>query len=95
MRPITPVSILAVAMLAACVGVTGNRAVVEGVGPDDLLKLRAGPGLAFSVIVGLPDGTSLIRRGCVVEMGQSWCRVALANAPAVSGYVSEDYLSFR
>jgi uncharacterized protein YraI len=82
-------------MMSGCGGGVGNRAVVEGAGPDDLLKLRAGPGLGFNIIMGLPDGTLLIRRGCVVEMGQSWCQVALADAPAVTGYVSEDYLSPR
>jgi len=67
--------------------------VVEGAGPDELLKLRGGPGLGFRVILGLPDGTELIRRDCVTEMGQLWCRVSLRNAPQVTGYVSADYLS--
>lgn len=93
MRHITIASVLAVGVLAGCGDLTGNRAVVEGVGSDDLLKLRAGPGLGFSIIMGLPDGTRLIQRECLVEMGQSWCRVALAEAPGITGYVSEDYLS--
>jgi hypothetical protein len=41
----------------------------------------------------LPEGTELIRRDCVTEMGQLWCRVSLADAPATTGYVSADYLS--
>jgi len=81
-------------MLAAgCGGLTGGRTLVEGAGPDELLKLRGGPGLGFRVILGLPDGTELIRRDCVTEMGQLWCRVSLRNAPQVTGYVSADYLS--
>jgi len=71
----------------------GARAVVEGAGPDELLKLRGGPGLGFRVILGLPNGTELIRRDCVTEMGQLWCRVSLRDAPQLTGYVSADYLS--
>jgi uncharacterized protein YraI len=68
---------------------------VERAGPDELLKLRAGPGLGYRVILGLPDGTELIRRDCVTEVGQLWCRVALADAPSVTGFVSADYLADR
>ena len=67
--------------------------MVKGAGPDDLLKLRSGPGLQHKVIVGLPDGTRLIRRDCKPTGGQTWCRVSLANSPQVSGYVSAEYLS--
>lgn len=74
---------------------SSNRVVVERAGADDFLKLRAGPGLGFRVHLGLPDGTELIRRNCVTEVGQLWCRVSLAEAPGVSGYVSADYLSDR
>jgi len=83
---------LALLILSGCVA-GGNRAVVSGTGPDDLLKLRAGPGLQFNVILGLPDGTRLLRRDCVTELGQLWCQVALADAPAITGYVAEDYLA--
>lgn len=93
MRRIPLISLLALGLLAGCVATGGSRSVVEGAGPDELLKLRAGPGLQFSVILGLPDGTRLLRRGCVTELGQRWCEVALAEAPSISGYVAEDYLS--
>lgn len=69
--------------------------MVQGTGPDELLKLRAGPGLGFSVVLGLPDGTALNQRDCVTELGQRWCRVSLAAAPQITGYVSADYLSTR
>ncbi|WP_425102052.1 SH3 domain-containing protein [Tropicibacter sp. S64] len=72
--------------------VTGSRTTVHRVGPDDLLKLRSGPGLEYKVVLGLPDGTALLRRECVTELGQQWCRVSLADAAGVSGYVSADYL---
>jgi len=86
-------SLLMLMFVAGCGGLTGGRIVVEGAGPDELLKLRGGPGLGFRVILGLPDGTELIRRDCVTEMGQLWCRVSLRNASKVTGYVSADYLS--
>lgn len=71
----------------------GSRTVVQGAGPDQLLKLRSGPSLEYNVILGLPDGTRLIRRRCVTELGQRWCKVALAQAPVIEGYVAADYLS--
>ena len=85
----------AVVLLARCTGVIGSRVVVERAGPDEILKLRAGPGLGFKVVLGLPDGTELIRRDCVTELGQKWCRVSLPDAPGVTGYVSADYLTDR
>ncbi|BBU55071.1 peptide-binding protein [Mameliella alba] len=83
----------ALLLAAGCSGVTGGRTVVKGAGPDELLKLRYGPGLGYKVKLGLPDGTVLVRRDCVTELGQLWCRVSLADAPAVTGYVSADYLT--
>lgn len=85
----------ALLLVAGCSGVTGGRVVVKGAGSDDFLKLRYGPGLGYKVKLGLPDGTELTRRDCVTEMGQLWCRVSLASAPTVTGYVSADYLSPR
>lgn len=82
-------------LVTACSTVgPGARTAVKGAG-DDLLKLRSGPGLEYRVVLGLPDGTELTRRDCVTELGQQWCQVSLANAPAVTGYVSADYLSSR
>ncbi len=73
----------------------GSGAVVTGAGPDDLLKLREGPGLHHNIIVGLPDGTHLTRRNCVTTDGRVWCRVSLTDRPGVSGYVAADYLAHR
>jgi uncharacterized protein YraI len=87
--------ILAFMFVASCSGGIADRTTVTGTGPDELLKLRAGPGLGFNVILGLPDGTLLNRRDCVTEVGQRWCRVALADAPQITGYVSADYLTAR
>ena len=82
-------------LVASCGGLAADRTVVERAGPDELLKLRAGPGLGYRVILGLPDGTPLNRRECVTEVGQLSCRVSLADAPQITGYVSADYLSAR
>ena len=93
MRCIVIPTLVALTLLAGCADVAARSTVVQGVGADELLKLRAGPGLGYSVVLGLPDGTIVTRRDCVTELGQRWCRVSLADAPGLSGYVSADYLS--
>ena len=82
---------LATLSLAGCVTL-GSTTEVQRTG-DDLLKLRKGPGLGYDVILGLPDGTRLVRRDCVTEVGQLWCRVSLADAPTITGFVAADYLT--
>ena len=85
--------VIGLSILAGCSSVVGSRAVVEGAGPNDMLKLRAGPGLGYEIIMGLPDGTVLNQHECVTEVGQRWCHVSVASGIGVSGYVSADYLS--
>ena len=51
----------------------GSGAVVKGAGPDDLLKLREGPGLNHKIIIGLPDGT---RRAIAISAGIAWIESA-------------------
>jgi uncharacterized protein YraI len=87
-------SLCALLFISGCTNPPANRAVVAGANPE-LLKLRAGPGLGYNVILGLPDGTVVLRRDCTTEVGQLWCRVSLAAAPGVTGFVSADYLSPR
>ena len=86
-------ALLALMTVAGCA--VGSGAVVKGAGPDDLLKLREGPGLNYKIIIGLPDGTRLTRQNCVTNNGKVWCRVSLADRPGVSGYVSAEYLAHR
>jgi hypothetical protein len=86
-------ALFAHAIITGCA--VGSGVVVKGAGPDDLLKLRDGPGLEHNIIIGLPDGTGLIRRNCIPNSGKLWCRVSLADKPSVSGYVSADYLAPR
>lgn len=92
MRRITLPVLFTGLLLASCSSVLGTATTVKGAG-DELLKLRAGPSLEYKVILGLPDGTALNRLNCVTELGQRWCRVALADATGVTGYVSADYLT--
>lgn len=86
-------ALLALMIVAGCAA--GSGAVVRGVGPDDLLKLRDGPGLDHDIIIGLPDGTLLNRQSCVATDGRTWCHVSLVDRPGISGYVSADYLGHR
>lgn len=86
-------ALLALVIAAGCT--LGSGAVVKGAGPDDLLKLREGPGLDRKIIIGLPDGTRLTRQNCVTTNGKVWCKVFLTDQPSVSGYVSADYLAHR
>ena len=93
MRHTTIPVLLALMLVASCAEMATGRAVVKGAGPEELLKLRAGPGLGYKIVLGLPDGTPLTRGACVTELGQLWCRVSLTAAPGMTGYVSADYLA--
>ena len=93
MRKITIPALLALMLVAGCDEIAGDRVVVRGTGAEEFLKLRAGPGLGYKAILGVPDGTLLIRHACVTEVSQLWCKVSLAAAPGIAGYVSADYLS--
>lgn len=86
-------ALLTLLIAAGCAA--GSGAVVKGAGPDDLLKLREGPGLDQKIIIGLPDGTRLTRQNCLTTNGKVWCKVFLTDKPSISGYVSADYLAHR
>ncbi|MDB6177783.1 SH3 domain-containing protein [Paracoccus sp. Z330] len=86
-------TVLAFILVAGCGVSPDGRVMVKGAGPDDLLKLRTGPGLDHEVIMGLPDGTRLNRRECSPTNGRTWCKVTLTDSPQISGYVSAEYLT--
>lgn len=65
---------------------------VTGVGPEDMLKMRAGPGTGYKIVLGLPNGTVLWLQSCERSGNTSWCKVALKDARNVKGYVSSAYL---
>ncbi len=69
-----------------------GRYEVFGVEDGGMLKLRAGPGTGFNVIVGLPNGTALRVHSCEQTGGTRWCRVSLQRARGLKGYVSWAYL---
>jgi uncharacterized protein YraI len=86
-------AVLTAMLVAGCSYVSTDRAVVKGTGDVEFLNVRAGPGLGYNVIMGLPEGTLLNRHGCVTEVGQLWCEISLTDGSRTSGYVSADYLS--
>ena len=65
---------------------------VAGVEDNDMLKMRAGPGTGFDVIVGLPNGALVRVRRCERSGPTVWCRVSLDKAPGLKGYVSQAYI---
>ena len=65
---------------------------VYGVKGEDMLKMRAGPGIGYKVIVGLPNGTLLRVNSCEQIGGTRWCKVFLKQARGLRGYVSWTYL---
>ena len=69
-----------------------GRYEVYGVEEDDMLKMRAGPGIGYIVIVGLPNGTALRVHSCQQTGGTRWCSVSLERARGLKGYVSWAYL---
>ncbi len=69
-----------------------ERYEVYGVKDDDMLKMRAGPGTGYIVIVGLPNGAVVRVESCQLIGGTRWCKVALEQARALKGYVSSSYL---
>lgn len=84
-------AVLFLALTSAC-ALTPD-VMVRGVEANDLLKLRSGPGLDQEIILGLPNGTPLVRHGCGEVAGKLWCKVSLRDKPAVKGYVAADYLA--
>ncbi|WP_299937276.1 SH3 domain-containing protein [uncultured Pelagimonas sp.] len=65
---------------------------VFGVENDDMLKMRAGPGTGYKVILGLPNGTVLRVHSCQQTGSTRWCRVSLKGARGLKGHVSWAYL---
>ena len=92
--PILFARILTVLTVAMHPAVAGGREQYEvfGVDENDMLKLRAGPGIGYIVIVGLPNGALVRVESCQLIGGTQWCKVALERARSLKGYVSATYL---
>ena len=57
-----------------------------------MLKMRAGPGINYKIVLGLPNGTELWVHDCERSGNTSWCKVSLKQARGLKGYVSSAYL---
>lgn len=66
---------------------------VVGVEDGDMLKMRAGPGTGYKVILGLPNGTVLRVHDCDQTGSTRWCKASLKQARRLIGFVSWGYLS--
>ena len=71
---------------------SGRYYEVVGVKGDDMLKMRAGPGIGYKIIVGLPNGTVLRVYDCDQIGSTEWCEVSLKEVRGLKGYVSWHYL---
>ena len=97
MRKTIPVA-LAAAILGGALGLGPAAAAplglyeVFGVSDDDMLKMRAGPGVGYIVIVGLPNGTVLRVHSCQQTGSTRWCSVTMGRWGGLKGYVSWAYL---
>ncbi len=76
----------------APVAASGGMFEVVGVEGDDMLKMRAGPGTGYRIIVGLPNGAVLRNHGCDRVGGTLWCQVSLKETRRLKGYVAGHYL---
>ncbi|MFX0543749.1 SH3 domain-containing protein [Roseovarius sp. S4756] len=95
----TALGALAVGALAGCDsrGLSGQDGPpgyyeVAGVETGDMLKLRAGPGTGFDVIVGVPNGSVLWISDCERTGGTRWCKATMKEGRSLDGYVSWAYL---
>ena len=92
MKTLLLAGLLALLPLAAQAQSRGEHSVV-GLKGEDFLKMRAGPGTGFRILVGLPEGTKLQVYNCERAGHTSWCKVSIKGVPALKGYVSGAYLS--
>lgn len=87
-------ALIAFALIGGTVPGTAHAGTAEvvGVEPGDMLKMRAGPGTGYKVILGLPNGTMLRTHSCDRVGGTPWCKVSLKQARGLKGYVAGHYL---
>ncbi|MBJ6369961.1 SH3 domain-containing protein [Sedimentitalea arenosa] len=90
--PAALAALIAATMLAPAGAQAAGLHEVAGVDTDDMLKMRAGPGTGYRILLGLPNGTELRLHDCQQTGGTRWCLVSLRESRAVKGYVSAGYL---
>jgi hypothetical protein len=88
-------TVFVIGSLSGCVSSGGGLDdfyVVGGVEEGDMLKMRAGPGTGYNVIVGIPNGTVLRVYSCEQTGSTRWCKATLQQPRGLTGYVSWAYL---
>lgn len=88
----TAIAAAMIATLAAPAAARPNLYEVYGVEEGEMLKMRAGVGTVYRVIVGLPNGTVVRIQKCEASGAVQWCRVSLQEARSLVGWVSMSYL---
>jgi len=92
MGGLAAVLLLAMPLPGPAVAAPMGQYEVSGVDGDDMLKMRAGPGTGYKVVLGLPNGTRLRIHQCQQTGSTRWCEVSLDGARGFRGYVSWAYL---
>ena len=96
-EPKVPWTVIALSLgiLLAIAGPSAARSnlyEVHGVKEGDMLKMRAGIGTGYRVVLGLPNGTRVRVSTCEASGSVQWCKVTLKEFASVSGWVSMSYL---
>ena len=72
----------------------GGLVRVVGIGANDTLAVRDGPGSQFAIIGELSPGTRRLRLGnCRLRGTANWCTIATTRSVPISGWVNARYLS--
>ncbi|MGL4405335.1 MAG: hypothetical protein ACRCT6_06220 [Notoacmeibacter sp.] len=72
----------------------GEFVRVVGIGTNDTLAVRGGPGTQFEIIGELSPGTRRLRLGNCRQIGPSnWCTIATTRSVPISGWVNARFLS--
>lgn len=90
--PAALAALVAAMMLAPAGAQAAGLHEVAGVDDGDMLKMRAGPGTGYRVLLGLPNGAIVRVHDCEQTGSTRWCLVSLKDSRALKGYVSATYL---
>ena len=72
----------------------GDLVRVVGIGANDTLAVREGPGTEFGIIGELSPGTRRLRLGtCRQRSSGNWCTISTTRSVPVSGWVNARFLS--
>ena len=72
----------------------GDLVRVVGIGANDTLAVRDGPGSEYEIIGELSPGTRRLRLGNCRQRGTSnWCTIATTRSVPISGWVNARFLS--